>query len=215
MDPPATDNMRGKCARRGAAIAGAVKAQTDSVAAKTTSAAKPHRASISLYIFARASAGPSLDPRQEAVRLSGSWILGFLGCGGMTRKMRQLALLLIGVKLAETFRPGLVPAFPSRSRLCRRAQMPARDGHFSQGLTMTLAESKEDFLAAARAGPKNGVRASPEERAIIEGKLAALCEYNPTEVRGGKRERRERTGVRGGPQETRVMQTRKCTGGSC
>ena len=140
----------------------------------------------------------------------------------------RIALLLIGVKLAETFRPGLVPAFPSRSRLCRRAQMPARDGHFSQGrlaaaasssyrqgLAMTLAESKEDFLAAARAGPKNGVRASPEERAIIEGKLAALCEYNPTEVRGGKRERRERTGVKGGPQETRVMQTRKCTGGSC
>ena len=41
---------------------------------------------------------------------------------------------------------------------------------------------KDEFLAAARAGPKNGVGASPEKRAEIEGKLAALCECNPTPV---------------------------------
>ena len=40
---------------------------------------------------------------------------------------------------------------------------------------------KEKFIVAARAGPKNGVGATPEQRAAIEGKLAELIALNPTE----------------------------------
>ena len=35
-------------------------------------------------------------------------------------------------------------------------------------------------MEAARKGPKNGVGASPEQRALIEEKLAVLCALNPT-----------------------------------
>eukprot|EP00291_Cryptomonas_curvata_P000962 CAMPEP_0172189984 /NCGR_PEP_ID=MMETSP1050-20130122/22849_1 /TAXON_ID=233186 /ORGANISM="Cryptomonas curvata, Strain CCAP979/52" /LENGTH=196 /DNA_ID=CAMNT_0012864783 /DNA_START=180 /DNA_END=767 /DNA_ORIENTATION=+ len=41
-------------------------------------------------------------------------------------------------------------------------------------------QAKEDFLAAAKAGPKNGVGCTPEQREEIEGKLAILAELNPT-----------------------------------
>ena len=42
--------------------------------------------------------------------------------------------------------------------------------------------AKEAFLAAAKAGPKNGVGCTPEQREEIEGKLAILAELNPTKV---------------------------------
>ena len=61
LDPPAVANMRGKCARRGAPIAGAVKAQTDSTAARTTSAAKPHRTSMSPSVPGKRWTGGRLD----------------------------------------------------------------------------------------------------------------------------------------------------------
>jgi hypothetical protein len=42
--------------------------------------------------------------------------------------------------------------------------------------------AKEAFLAAAKAGPKNGVGCTPEQREEIEGKLAILTAMNPTKV---------------------------------
>ena len=44
----------------------------------------------------------------------------------------------------------------------------------------TREAAKKDFMEAARKGPKNGVGASPEQRALIEEKLAVLCALNPT-----------------------------------
>ena len=41
-------------------------------------------------------------------------------------------------------------------------------------------KAKEAFVVAARAGPKNGVGASPDQRAVIEGRLDELCALNPT-----------------------------------
>ena len=40
--------------------------------------------------------------------------------------------------------------------------------------------AKNAFITAARAGPKNGVYATAEQRADIEGKLLELIQYNPT-----------------------------------
>lgn len=42
---------------------------------------------------------------------------------------------------------------------------------------------KEEFLLLAKAGPKNGVGCTPEQRKEIESKLDALTELNPTKVR--------------------------------
>jgi len=54
-------------------------------------------------------------------------------------------------------------------------------GDGGAGAAADRAAAKEAFLAAARAGPKNGVGASPEQRAAIEGRLAGLIAFNPTE----------------------------------
>lgn len=40
--------------------------------------------------------------------------------------------------------------------------------------------AKASFLSSALAGPPNGIDASPEQRADINGKLKTLCELNPT-----------------------------------
>ena len=42
------------------------------------------------------------------------------------------------------------------------------------------ASAKADMLAAAAAGPPNGVDSSPEQRADMDAKLKVLCELNPT-----------------------------------
>lgn len=70
-------------------------------------------------------------------------------------------------------------AFASASRSRRGPSLCMETAAAETAKRQTL---KDEFLAAARAGPKNGVGASPEERAEIEGKLAALCECNPTPV---------------------------------
>jgi len=44
-----------------------------------------------------------------------------------------------------------------------------------------LLTAREAFVSAALAGPKNGVAATQEQRADIEGKLNALVALNPTE----------------------------------
>jgi hypothetical protein len=82
----------------------------------------------------------------------------------------------------------LLPAMQAEAFQCNAAVAGSRglyavcdaNGNPELAVDVRRQAAKTAFVAAARAGPKNGVSASPEQRADIENKLAVLCSLNPT-----------------------------------
>jgi hypothetical protein len=103
-------------------------------------------------------------------------------------------LLLLAVpQRAQAFQaPGFFRGTQLAARRCcmRHRGDPERGLALSSSSSTRMSEAlketerlavKEKFIAAARAGPKNGVGATPEQRAAIEGKLSELIALNPTQ----------------------------------
>jgi len=72
-------------------------------------------------------------------------------------------------------------ARPSSGQTCRiRVRSTAEPMASDSGsVDVQRKAAKDAFILAARAGPKNGVGATADQRADIEGKLAELITYNP------------------------------------
>ena len=98
--------------------------------------------------------------------------------------MRALVLactpLLLSVMQAEAFQCNMAVAGARGLDAVRGLRMCAATRNPELAVDVRRQAAKSAFIAAARAGPKNGVSASPEQRADIENKLALLCSLNPT-----------------------------------
>ena len=87
--------------------------------------------------------------------------------------------MLLSAMQAEAFQCNVAVA-GARGLDAVRVRMCAATGKPEMAVDVRRQAAKTAFVAAARAGPKNGVSASPEQRADIEDKLDVLCSLNPT-----------------------------------
>ncbi len=101
-------------------------------------------------------------------------------------------VMLMACNQAMAFCPALHSGTCSLLDSNARGRRLKKSAVFHETMKMTVSDTtfeiqrvlaKEAFLAAATAGPKNGVGCTPEQRKEIEGKLAILVELNPTKVR--------------------------------